>query len=171
MGLHVKCFTLSLFDQKSDASTVVSQNLNVKIQWISIHLVGADLFHKNSKWTDYGRTDMTKLIVALDNCFMRVSKGEAFKIKVAVCMQEPRPWQQFFNACNPEVFNTYINVQWYVSQTQQNSIMFIIVLGQRVSILIESSSGPSKKIDPYVKCLKMRCGIQTLTFLDHTAHF
>ena len=27
--------------------------------------------------------------------------------------------------------------------------MFIIVLGQYVSILIESSSGPSKKIDPY----------------------
>ena len=26
--------------------------------------------------------------------------------------------------------------------------MFIIVLGQYVSILIESSSGPSKKIDP-----------------------
>jgi len=30
-----------------------------------------------------------------------------------------------------------------------NFIMFIIVLGQHVSILIESSSGPSKKIDPY----------------------
>jgi len=29
-------------------------------------------------------------------------------------------------------------------QTQQN-FMFIIVLGQHVSILIESSSGPSKK--------------------------
>ena len=29
-------------------------------------------------------------------------------------------------------------------QTQQNFIMFIIVLGQHVSILIESSSGPSK---------------------------
>jgi len=30
------------------------------------------------------------------------------------------------------------------------------VLGQHVSILIEASSGPSKKIDPCVKCLKMR---------------
>ena len=30
-------------------------------------------------------------------------------------------------------------------QTQQNCIMFIIVLGQHVSVLIESSSGPSKK--------------------------
>ena len=30
-------------------------------------------------------------------------------------------------------------------QTQQTFIMFIIVLGQNVSILIESSSGPSKK--------------------------
>jgi len=29
-------------------------------------------------------------------------------------------------------------------QTQQNYIMFIIVLVQHVSILIESSSGPSK---------------------------
>ena len=48
-----------------------------------------------------------------------------------------------FNVCHPEVFNTYINVQWCISQTQQNFIMFIIVLGQHVSIL-ESSSGPSK---------------------------
>jgi len=34
--------------------------------------------------------------------------------------------------------------------------MFIIVLGQHVSIFIESSSGPSKKIDPYLKCLKIK---------------
>ena len=33
--------------------------------------------------------------------------------------------------------------------------MFIIVLGQNVSILIESSSGPSKKMDLYLKCLKI----------------
>ena len=32
--------------------------------------------------------------------------------------------------------------------------MFIIVLGQHVSILIESSSGPSKKTDPYLEMLK-----------------
>jgi len=38
----------------------------------------------------------------------------------------------------------YINTQRCVSQTQQNFIMFIIVLGQHVSILIESSSGPYK---------------------------
>jgi len=37
--------------------------------------------------------------------------------------------------------------------------MFIILLGQHVSILTESSSDPSKKIDPNLKCLKMRCGI------------
>jgi hypothetical protein len=42
-------------------------------------------------------------------------------------------------------FNTYINIQWCISQTQHNFIMFIIVLGQHVSILKESSSGPSKK--------------------------
>jgi len=45
-----------------------------------------------------------------------------------------------FNVCHPEVFNTYINIQCCISQTQQNFIMFIIVLGQHVSILIESSS-------------------------------
>ena len=43
------------------------------------------------------------------------------------------------------MFNTYINIQWSISQTQQNFIVFIIVLGQHVSIRIESSSGPSKK--------------------------
>jgi len=36
--------------------------------------------------------------------------------------------------------------------------MFIIVLGQHVSILVESSSGPSKKTDPYLKCLKCAVG-------------
>ena len=42
--------------------------------------------------------------------------------------------------------------------------MFIIVLGQHVSILIESSSGPSKKTDPYLEMFKMRCRI------PHTTH-
>jgi len=46
--------------------------------------------------------------------------------------------------------------------------MFVIVLGQHVSILIESSSGPSKKIDPYLKRLKMRCGIPNAYILDKT---
>jgi hypothetical protein len=46
--------------------------------------------------------------------------------------------------------------------------MFNIVLGQYVSILIESSSGPSKKIDPYLKCLKMRCGIPNAHMFDKT---
>jgi len=35
--------------------------------------------------------------------------------------------------------------------------MFIIVLGQHVSILIESSSGPSKEIDPYLAMFKRIC--------------
>jgi len=48
--------------------------------------------------------------------------------------------------------------------------MFIIVLGQNVSILIESSSGPSKKIDPYFKCLKMRCGIPNAYIPDKTMY-
>ena len=37
--------------------------------------------------------------------------------------------------------------------------MFIIVLGQHVSIPMESSSGPSKNRDPYLAMFKMRCGI------------
>jgi len=44
--------------------------------------------------------------------------------------------------------------------------MFIIVLGQHVSILIESSSDPSKKIDPYLEMFKMRCGIPNAYILD-----
>jgi len=53
----------------------------------------------------------------------------------------------------------YINIQWCISQTQQNFIVFIIVLGQHVSILIESASGPSKSTDPYLAMFKMPCGI------------
>ena len=48
--------------------------------------------------------------------------------------------------------------------------MFTIVLGQHVSILIESSSGPSKKIDPYLKCLKMSCVIPNAYILDKTMY-
>ena len=43
--------------------------------------------------------------------------------------------------------------------------MFFIELGQYVSILIESSSGLSKKIDPYLEMSKCAVGSQTLTFL------
>ena len=50
--------------------------------------------------------------------------------------------------------------------------MFIIVLGQHVSILIESSSSPSKKGDPYLEMLKCAVGSQTyVIFWDPTAHF
>ena len=48
--------------------------------------------------------------------------------------------------------------------------MFIIVLGQHVSILIESSSGPSKKIDPYVEMFNMLCGIPNAYILDITMY-
>jgi len=48
--------------------------------------------------------------------------------------------------------------------------MFIIVLGQHVLILIESSSGPSKKTDPYLKCLKMRGGIPNAYILNITMY-
>jgi len=49
--------------------------------------------------------------------------------------------------------------------------MFIIVLEQHVSILIESSSGPSKNTDPYLAMYKMRCGIPNAYILDITMYF
>jgi len=48
--------------------------------------------------------------------------------------------------------------------------MFIIVLEQHVSILTESSSGSYKKIDSYLKYLKMRCGIPNAYILDITVY-
>ena len=51
------------------------------------------------------------------------------------------------------------------SKTTNLYYVFLIVLGQHVSILTESSSGPSKKIDPYLEMLKCDVGSQTLTFL------
>jgi len=72
-----------------------------------------------------------------------------------------------FNACHPEVFNTYTK---YTMMCQSNTTNLyygsFIVLGQHVSILIESSSGPSKKIGPYLEMLKCAVGSQTLTFLE-----
>ena len=37
-----------------------------------------------------------------------------------------------------------------------NFLMFITVLGQQVSILTESSSGPSKNTDPYLAMFKIQ---------------
>ena len=48
--------------------------------------------------------------------------------------------------------------------------MFIIVLGQHVSILIESHSGPSKKIDPYLEMFKMRCGVPDAYIINRTMY-
>ena len=48
--------------------------------------------------------------------------------------------------------------------------MFIIVLEQHVSILIESSSVPSKNTDPYLAMFKMRCGIPNAYILDITVY-
>jgi len=52
----------------------------------------------------------------------------------------------------------------------KNFIMFIIVLGQHVSILIESSSGRSKNTDPYLALFKMICGIPNAYILDKTMY-
>jgi len=46
--------------------------------------------------------------------------------------------------------------------------MFIIILSQHVSIFRESPSGPSKKIDPNLKCLKTPCLIPNAYVLDKT---
>jgi len=54
--------------------------------------------------------------------------------------------------------------------TQKNFIMLIIVPGQHVSILIESSSGPSKNTNPYLAMFKMRCGIPNAFILDITMY-
>ena len=48
--------------------------------------------------------------------------------------------------------------------------MFIIVLGQHVSIPTESSSCPSKNTDPYLAMFKMRCGIPNAYILDITMY-
>jgi len=48
--------------------------------------------------------------------------------------------------------------------------MFIIVLGQHVSISTESSSGPSKNTDSYLAMFKMRCGIPNAYILHKTMY-
>jgi len=48
--------------------------------------------------------------------------------------------------------------------------MFIIVQGRHISILTESSSDLSEKIDSYLKCLKMRCGIPNAYILVKTMY-
>jgi len=52
----------------------------------------------------------------------------------------------------------------YQSNTTNFYYVFV-VLGQHVSILIESPSDHSKKRDPYVEMLKCAVGSHTLTFL------
>ena len=61
-------------------------------------------------------------------------------------------YTEFLKFAIPKCFNTYkYTMMWQSNtktQTQQNFIMFIIVLGQNISILIESSSGSSKNTEP-----------------------
>jgi len=86
----------------------------------------------------------------------------------AICIEiNEMQWILFFYVCHPEV---YINIQWSISQTERNFIMFIIVLGQHVSIRIESSSGPSKNTDPYLAGFKMRCGIPNAYIVEKTMY-
>ena len=56
-----------------------------------------------------------------------------------------------------EKYSSDINMQWCISQTQQTFIIFINVLGQHVSILIESS--PFQENTSFFRNVKMRCGI------------
>ena len=67
-------------------------------------------------------------------------------------------WNLFYRTSINVRYNSihlYINIQWCISKTQKNFILFIIVLGQHVSIPIESSSGPSS-----VKILKLHLSIR-----------
>ena len=48
--------------------------------------------------------------------------------------------------------------------------MFIIILRQHVSILIESSSDTSKNTNPYLAMFKMRCEIPNAYILDITMY-
>ena len=53
-----------------------------------------------------------------------------------------------------------------IKNNTKNFIMFITALGQHVTILIESSSGPYEDTDPYLAMFKMRCGIPNAYILD-----
>ena len=58
-----------------------------------------------------------------------------------------------------------------IYQSNTTKLYYVcIVLGQHVSILIESSSGPPKKTDPYLAMFKMRCGIPNAYILDITMY-
>jgi len=48
--------------------------------------------------------------------------------------------------------------------------MFIIVLGQHVSILMVSSSGPSKNTNTYLAMFKIRCVIRNAYILAITMY-
>jgi len=51
------------------------------------------------------------------------------------------------------------------SNTTNLYYVFYCIRALHASILIESSSGPSTKIDPYLEMLKCAVGSQMLTFL------
>jgi len=77
------------------------------------------------------------------------------------------PLSLFVNSSVLYLIRTYIYIYIYtkcISQTQHNCIIFIILLGQLDSILIESSSGPSIKQILTQQCLKCAVGSQTLAF-------
>ena len=61
-----------------------------------------------------------------------------------------------------------MNIYSDICQTQQNFVYYCT--RAHVSILTESSSGPSKKTDIYLKCLKMSCGIPKAYILDKTMY-
>jgi len=72
-----------------------------------------------------------------------------------------------------QVLAIYIYIYKYTMIYQSNTTKLYyvcIVLGQHVSILIESSSGPPKKTDPYLAMFKMRCGIPNAYILDITMY-
>jgi len=126
------------FWRNLDLPNRFSKNTQI-LNFMKICTVGAELLHVD--WQTDRQTD-TRSSQSLLEILQKLLKNSI------LTSQYKRRFSKF-KIRHPEVFNTYINIQWCISQTQQHFIMFIIVLGQHVSILIESSSGPSKKIDPY----------------------
>ena len=109
----------------------------------------------------------SKKTSVLSSTAVRICRNQEISssIKQASNLQCSWTFSATFNVCHPEVFNTYIKYTMMCQSHTTNLYYVFIVLGQHVSILIEPSSGPSKKTDPYLAMLKCAVGSQMLTFL------
>jgi len=82
----------------------------------------------------------------------------------------PKTWEPPPNSLS-QITNMKQLYKIYNDVSNTTNLYYVFnVLGQHVSILIESASGPSKKIDPYLEMFKMRCGIPNAYILDKTMY-